>query len=70
MFFADLDVADGYFWNFRGVVMDSDPLKKHVVVRGNILGAILEDVPLPIPHRGTMALVKGHGPALFSQTGT
>ena len=69
-FFSDLVVvADGCFSNFRSAVMDSDTLKRRAVVRGNFLGAILEDVTLPIPQHGTVALVKGHGPVLLYQIG-
>jgi squalene monooxygenase len=70
VFFADLVVTDGYFSNLCSVVMDSDALKKHAVIRGNLLGGILKDATLPIPQHGTMAPIKGHGPALFYQTGT
>ena len=70
VFFADLVFADGYFSKFCSVVMHSDALKKHAVMRGNFFGGILKHVTLPIPQHGTMALVKGHGPALFCQTGT
>jgi len=69
-FFADLVViADGCFSNFRSTVMDGGVLNKRAVVRGNFVGAVLEDVTLPIPQHGTVALVKGHGPVLLYQIG-
>ena len=67
-FFADLVVvADGCFSNFRGSVMEGSAISKRSVVRGNFVGAVLEDVSLPIPQHGTVALVKGHGPVLLYQ---
>ena len=67
-FLADLVViADGCFSNFRSAVMDGGVLNKRAVVRGNFVGAVLEDVTLPIPQHGTVALVKGHGPVLLYQ---
>ncbi|KAI0289590.1 squalene epoxidase [Russula brevipes] len=67
---ADLVVvADGCFSNFRTAVMSGGALSKRAVVRGNFVGAILEDVTLPIPQHGTVALVKGHGPVLLYQIG-
>jgi len=70
VFFSDLVVvADGCFSNFRGAVMDGETLRKRAVVRGNFVGAILEDVTLPVPQHGTVALVKGHGPVLLYQIG-
>ena len=69
-FFADLVVvADGCFSNFRSSVMEGSALSKRSVVRGNFVGAVLEDVSLPIPQHGTVALVKGHGPVLLYQIG-
>ena len=48
--------------------MDDGALSKHAVVRGNFVGAVLEDVTLPIPQQycGTH---KGHGPVLLYQIG-
>ena len=69
-FCADLVViADGCFSNFRCRVLAGSALSKRSAVRGNFLGAILEDVSLPIPQHGTVALVKGHGPVLLYQIG-
>jgi squalene monooxygenase len=69
-FFADLVVvAHGCFSNFRSAVMDGGALSERAVVRGNFVGAVLEDVTLPIPQLGTVALVKGHGPVLLYQIG-
>lgn len=69
-FFADLVViADGCFSNFRSTVMPSGVLSKRTVVCGNFVGAVLEDVTLPIPQHGTVALIKGHGPVLLYQIG-
>ena len=68
-FYADLVViADGCFSNFRSTVMGGSA-KCKPVVRGNFVGAILEDVTLPIPQHGTVALIKGHGPVLLYQIG-
>jgi squalene monooxygenase len=69
-FCADLVVvADGCFSNFRNAVMPDGALAKRTVVRGNFVGAVLEDVTLPIPQHGTVALIKGHGPVLLYQIG-
>ncbi|KAI9509710.1 squalene epoxidase-domain-containing protein [Russula earlei] len=69
-FGADLVViADGCFSNFRNAVMADGALNKRVVVRGNFIGAVLQDVTLPIPQHGTVALIKGHGPVLLYQIG-
>jgi len=62
-------VADGCFSNFRNAVVPDGSLAKLTVVRGHFVGAILEDVTLPIPKHGTVALVKGHGPVLLYQIG-
>jgi squalene monooxygenase len=52
--FTDLIVvADGCFSNFRSAVMDGGALSKRAVVRGNFVGAVLEDVSLPIPQHGS-----------------
>ncbi|KAH9074782.1 squalene epoxidase-domain-containing protein [Lactarius deliciosus] len=68
-FYADLVViADGCFSNFRSTVMGGNAACKPVV-RGNFVGAVLEDVTLPIPQHGTVALIKGHGPVLLYQIG-
>lgn len=68
-FYADLVViADGCFSNFRSAVMGSSA-KCKPTVRGNFVGAVLEDVTLPIPQHGTVALIKGHGPVLLYQIG-
>ncbi|KAI0272615.1 squalene epoxidase-domain-containing protein [Gloeopeniophorella convolvens] len=67
-FYADLVVvADGCFSNFRTAVMGAAAHKP--VVRGHFVGAVLEDVTLPIPKHGTVALIKGHGPVLLYQIG-
>jgi squalene monooxygenase len=42
-FFANLVVADGCFSNFRSALMDGGALSKRAVVRGNFVGAVLED---------------------------
>ena len=71
-FYANLVViADGCFSNFRSAVMDcnSNAPTNKPVVRGHFVGAILEDVTLPIPQHGTVALIKGHGPVLIYQIG-
>ena len=71
-FYANLVViADGCFSNFRSAVMEcnSNAPTNKPVVRGHFVGAILEDVTLPIPQHGTVALIKGHGPVLIYQIG-
>lgn len=63
---ADLVVvADGCFSNFRSVVMGESGFKP--ATRSHFVGAILEDVRLPIPEHGTVCLVKGSGPVLLYQ---
>lgn len=65
-FLADLVViADGCFSNFRTAVMGESGFKP--VTRSHFVGAILEDVKLPIPQHGTVALVQGSGPVLLYQ---
>jgi squalene monooxygenase len=70
-FYADLVViADGCFSNFRSAVMgNKNALVNKPASRGHFVGAILEDVTLPIPKHGTVALIKGHGPVLLYQIG-
>ena len=64
--FAELViVADGCFSNFRTSVMGASAFKP--VTRSHFIGSILEDVRLPIPNHGTVALVKGSGPVLLYQ---
>ncbi len=68
-FFADLTVvADGCFSNFRATIMGEDMVKPYV--KSHFVGAILEDVELPIDKCGTVALIKGQGPVLMYQIGT
>jgi squalene monooxygenase len=65
-YLADLVViADGCFSNFRTAVMGESGFKP--VTRSHFVGAILEDVTLPIPQHGTVALVQGSGPVLLYQ---
>ena len=64
--FAELVIiADGCFSNFRTSVMGVSAFKP--VTRSHFIGSILEDVRLPIPNHGTVALVKGSGPVLLYQ---
>ncbi|KAH9479128.1 Squalene monooxygenase [Psilocybe cubensis] len=64
--YADLViVADGCFSNFRNQVMGKTSCKP--VTKSHFVGAVLEDAKLPIPHHGTVALVKGFGPVLLYQ---
>ncbi|KAI0319655.1 squalene epoxidase-like protein [Amylostereum chailletii] len=64
-FYADLVVvADGCFSNFRNTVMSQKPQTNTL---GHFVGLVLQDVTLPIPQHGTVALVKGHGPVLLYQ---
>jgi squalene monooxygenase len=58
-------VADGCFSNFRTLVMGASAFKP--VTKSHFIGAVLEDVLLPIPNHGTVALVKGFGPVLLYQ---
>lgn len=58
-------IADGCFSNFRGAVMGRALAKP--VTKSHFCGAILEDVALPIPRHGTVALIKGSGPVLMYQ---
>ncbi|KAF5341025.1 hypothetical protein D9611_005919 [Ephemerocybe angulata] len=65
-YLADLVViADGCFSNFRTAVMGASGFKP--VTRSHFVGAVLEDVTLPIPQHGTVALVRGSGPVLLYQ---
>ncbi|KAG2012128.1 squalene epoxidase [Coprinopsis cinerea AmutBmut pab1-1] len=65
---ADLVViADGCFSNFRTSVMGESGFKP--TTRSHFVGAVLEDIRLPIPQHGTVALVQNSGPVLFYQIG-
>jgi squalene monooxygenase len=57
--------ADGCFSNFRNAVMGSASTKP--ITNSHFCGAILEDVVLPMPNCGTVALIKGSGPVLMYQ---
>jgi squalene monooxygenase len=64
--YADLVVvADGCFSNFRNQVMGGAAVAP--VTKSHFIGAILEDVKLPIPNHGTVCLTKGYGPVLLYQ---
>ncbi|GJJ12498.1 hypothetical protein Clacol_006741 [Clathrus columnatus] len=64
---ADLIViADGCFSNFRSQVFFK-PFSTRLITKGYFFGAILENVSLPIPEHGTVALVPGSGPVLLYQ---
>lgn len=66
VFWADLTiVADGCLSNFRNKVMG--PAARKLDPKSHFVGAILEDVKLPINEHGTVALVKGFGPVLLYQ---
>ncbi|KIP07857.1 hypothetical protein PHLGIDRAFT_105116 [Phlebiopsis gigantea 11061_1 CR5-6] len=68
-FFADLTVvADGCFSNFRTAVMGAAGRKPET--KSHFVGAVLNDVHLPIDKHGTVVLVKGSGPVLLYQIGT
>ncbi|KAJ3565971.1 hypothetical protein NP233_g7300 [Leucocoprinus birnbaumii] len=58
-------IADGCFSNFRASVMGRALAKP--VTKSQFCGAVLEDVTLPIPKHGTVALIKGSGPVLMYQ---
>ncbi|TFK21857.1 squalene epoxidase [Coprinopsis marcescibilis] len=60
-------VADGCFSNFRNTVMGESGFKP--VTKSHFVGTILEDVVLPIPQHGNVALVKNSGPVLLYQIG-
>lgn len=65
-YLADLVVvADGCFSNFRTAVMGDQGCKP--ITKSHFVGTILEDVTLPIPQHGTVALVKNSGPVLLYQ---
>jgi squalene monooxygenase len=65
-FFADLVViADGCFSNFRSQVLG--PSGNKPTTKSHFVGLVLEDVKLPIPHHGTVCLVKNSGPVLLYQ---
>jgi squalene monooxygenase len=65
-YYADIVImADGCFSNFRNSVMGRALAKP--VTKSQFCGAILEDVTLPIPNHGTVALIKGSGPVLMYQ---
>lgn len=67
-FYADLVVfSDGYASGFRKAVMGGAGVDS--VTKSHFVGAILEDVTLPIPKHGTVALCKGAGPVLLYQIG-
>lgn len=64
--YADLViVADGCFSNFRSQIMGGAAVAP--VTKSHFIGAILEDVRLPIPNHGTVCLTKGYGPVLLYQ---
>ncbi|EIW85971.1 squalene epoxidase [Coniophora puteana RWD-64-598 SS2] len=66
-YFADLVViADGCFSNFRTSVMRA---ARKSSTRSHFVGVVLNDAHLPMPHHGTVCLVKGHGPVLLYQIG-
>lgn len=58
-------IADGCFSNFRSAVMGRASVKP--TTNSHFCGAILEDVVLPMPNCGTVALIKGSGPVLMYQ---
>ncbi|TDL26529.1 SE-domain-containing protein [Rickenella mellea] len=58
-------IADGCFSNFRSAVLGDAGVKP--TTRSHFIGAILEDVQLPIDKHGTVALVQGSGPVLLYQ---
>jgi squalene monooxygenase len=65
-FFSDLVVvADGCFSNFRTQVLG--PSGNKPSLKSHFVGLILEDVTLPLPHHGTVCLVKNSGPVLLYQ---
>jgi squalene monooxygenase len=67
--FADVTIiADGCFSNHRNTVMGSSAVKP--TTKSHFFGAVLEDVRLPIPNHGTVALVRGYGPVLIYQIGS
>ncbi|KAH6915608.1 squalene epoxidase [Coprinopsis sp. MPI-PUGE-AT-0042] len=58
-------IADGCFSNFRNSVMGESGFKP--VTKSHFVGAVLEDVRLPIPNCGTVVLAKNSGPVLLYQ---
>lgn len=68
-YFADLVIiADGCFSNFRPqIFLTSTSISTHISTKSFFFGTILENVTLPIPKHGTVALVPGSGPVLLYQ---
>ncbi|KAF7340058.1 SE domain-containing protein [Mycena venus] len=65
-FFAGLVIiADGCNSNFRTSVLGGTGVKP--TTKSHFVGTILKDAVLPIPNRGTVALIKGSGPVLMYQ---
>ncbi|KAF7985796.1 hypothetical protein HWV62_433 [Athelia sp. TMB] len=60
-------VADGCFSNFRSAVLGAGAVQARAQTKSHFVGAVLEDVQLPIDKHGTVVLVKGSGPVLLYQ---
>ena len=66
-FFADLVfIADGCFSHFRTAILGSKSKSQTI---SHFVGTVLEDVMLPYPNHGMVALVHGSGPVLLYQIG-
>ncbi|KAJ7275504.1 squalene epoxidase-domain-containing protein [Mycena haematopus] len=59
-------IADGCYSNFRTSVLGTGAGTKPIT-KSHFVGTILKDVVLPLPNRGTVALIKGSGPVLMYQ---
>jgi squalene monooxygenase len=57
-------IADGCYSNFRTSVFGAGVKPE---TKSHFVGTILKDVVLPMPNRGTVALIKGSGPVLMYQ---
>jgi len=60
-------IADGCSSRFRDIVMGTSATKP--LIKGYFMGAVLENVTLPMPQHGTVGLIKGFGPVLLYQIG-
>ena len=68
VFFANLVVvADGCLSNLRGRVIRGGLSARRLQTKSHFIGAVLDNVRLPIDKHGTVALVPGSGPVLMYQ---
>lgn len=68
-FYADVVfMADGWSSKFRSQVLGAS--LRDTKLKSHFIGFVLENVTLPIPRHGTVALIPGTGPVLLYQIGT